>query len=141
MKIAIGSDHAGFEYKEKLKQYLNEKGYELIDVGTYSNDSCDYPDFGHEVGYKVSNKEADFGVVICSTGEGIMMAANKEKGIRCGIPYNDKVAALMRKHNDCNVVSFGANFMSFDTIVRRLEIILRTKPEFGRHERRRNKIN
>lgn len=140
MKIAIGSDHAGFDYKEKLKELLTQKGYEIIDVGTYSNESCDYPDYGHAVGYKVSNKEADFGVVICSTGEGIMMAANKEKGIRCGIPYNDKVAVLMKQHNDCNVVAFGANQMSFNTVVRRLKLILETETEFGRHERRRNKI-
>ena len=140
MKIAIGSDHAGFEYKEAIKKYLTNKGHELIDVGTYSKDSCDYPDFGHAVGYKVSNGEADFGVLICSTGEGIMMAANKEKGIRCGIPYNEKVAALLRKHNDCNVVSFGANYMSLEKVIKRLDIVLNTEPEFGRHERRRNKI-
>lgn len=141
MIIAIGSDHAGYEYKEQVKKYLEDKGYKTIDVGTHSKDSCDYPDYGHAVGYLVSKKEADFGVVICSTGEGIMMAANKEKGIRCGIPYNDKVAVLLRKHNDCNVVAFGANQMRLSTVIRRLEIVLKTRPEFGRHERRRNKID
>lgn len=140
MTIVIGSDHAGYDYKEEIKKYLNSKGYDVLDVGTHSKDSCDYPDFGHEVGYFVRDGKADFGIVVCSTGEGIMMAANKVEGIRCGIPYNNKVAKLLREHNGCNVISFGASQMSLKHILRRIDICLNTPAEGGRHERRRNKI-
>ena len=88
MRIAIGSDHAGFLAKEEVVKFLKQEGYEVEDVGTYSKDSCDYPIFGRKVGELVASKNCEFGVVICSSGEGIMMAANKVKGIRCGIAYN-----------------------------------------------------
>ena len=140
MKIAIGSDHAGFLAKEEVIKFLKELGYEVEDVGTYSKDSCDYPIFGRKVGELVANKECEFGVVICSSGEGVMMAANKVKGIRCGIAYNDQTAELLRQHNDANVISFGANFMDIEDIKRRLRIFLNTDFLGERHLRRVNLI-
>lgn len=141
MKIAIGSDHAGYTAKVEVVNYLKEKGYEVFDMGTDSLDSCDYPIFGKKVANSVANKEADFGIVICSTGEGIMMAANKVKGIRCGIAYTDDAARLMREHNNANVVSFGANLMDIKDIKRRIDIFLSTDFSNGeRHIRRINEI-
>ena len=140
MRIAIGSDHAGFLAKEEVVKFLKQEGYEVEDVGTYSKDSCDYPIFGRKVGELVASKNCEFGVVICSSGEGIMMAANKVKGIRCGIAYNDQTAELLRQHNDANVISFGANFMDIDDIKRRLIIFLNTDFLGERHLRRVNLI-
>jgi len=140
MRIAIGSDHAGFLAKEEVVKFLKQEGYEVEDVGTYSKDSCDYPIFGRKVGELVASKNCEFGVVICSSGEGIMMAANKIKGIRCGIAYNDQTAELLRQHNDANVISFGANFMDIEDIKRRLKIFLNTDFLGERHLRRVNLI-
>ena len=140
MRIAIGSDHAGFLAKEEVVKFLKQEGYEVEDVGTYSKDSCDYPVFGRKVGELVASKNCEFGVVICSSGEGIMMAANKVKGIRCGIAYNDQTAELLRQHNDANVISFGANFMDIEDIKRRLKIFLNTDFLGERHLRRVNLI-
>ena len=140
MRIAIGSDHAGFLAKEEVVKFLKQEGYEVEDVGTYSKDSCDYPIFGRKVGELVASKNCEFGVVICSSGEGIMMAANKVKGIRCGIAYNDQTAELLRQHNDANVISFGANFMDIEDIKRRLIIFLNTDFLGERHLRRVNLI-
>ena len=140
MRIAIGSDHAGFLAKEEVVKFLKQEGYEVEDVGTYSKDSCDYPIFGRKVGELVASKNCEFGVVICSSGEGIMMAANKVKGIRCGIAYNDQTAELLRQHNDANVISFGANFMDIEDIKRRLLIFLNTNFLGERHLRRVNLI-
>ena len=140
MRIAIGSDHAGFLAKEEVVKFLKQEGYEVEDVGTYSKDSCDYPIFGRKVGELVASKNCEFGVVICSSGEGIMIAANKVKGIRCGIAYNDQTAELLRQHNDANVISFGANFMDIEDIKRRLKIFLNTDFLGERHLRRVNLI-
>ena len=136
MKIAIASDHGGFALKEQMKKHLEEKGYEVKDVGTYSLDSCHYPIYGAEVGRLVASKECDFGIVICTSGEGICIAANKIKGIRCGIGYNDEVSKLMRQHNDANVISFGAKFMADEDVIRRVDIFLSTEFEGGRHAER-----
>ena len=140
MRIAIGSDHAGFLAKEEVIKFLKQEGYEVEAVGTFSKDSCDYPIFGRKVGELVASKNCEFGVVICSSGEGIMMAANKVKGIRCGIAYNDQTAELLRQHNDANVISFGANFMDIEDIKRRLKIFLNTNFLGERHLRRVNLI-
>ena len=136
LKIAIGSDHGGVDQKEVVIKHLKEKGYEVIDVGTNSHDSCHYPIFGEAVGRKVASKECDFGIVICTSGEGIAIAANKVKGIRCGIGYNDEVSKLMRQHNNANVISFGAKFMSNEDVIRRIDIFLSTEFEGGRHQTR-----
>lgn len=135
LKISIGSDHGGLEYKEAIKNHLKGK-YEVIDVGTYSSDSCHYPEFGIKAAELVSSKECEFGIVICTSGEGIMMAANKVKGVRCGIGYNDDVARLMRQHNDANMIAFGQKFMALEDVLRRIDIFLSTEFEGGRHATR-----
>ena len=140
MIIAIGCDHGGYQRKEEVKEHLKELGHEVIDCGTYSLDSCDYPLFGRQVAELVSEGKANYGVVVCTSGEGIMMAANKVKGVRCGIGYNDEVASLMRQHNNANVISFGAKFMNKEDVLRRVDIFLTTDFEGGRHERRVNLI-
>lgn len=141
MKIAVGSDHGGLEYKNAISEHLKELGHEVIDVGTYSLDSCHYPLYGAEVARKVASKECQFGVVVCTSGEGISMAANKIKGVRCGIAYNDEVARLMRQHNDANVISFGQKFMALEDVIRRVDIFLNTEFEGGRHLTRVEMIN
>ena len=141
MKIAVGSDHGGLEYKNAIKEHLEKQGYEVIDVGTHTKDSCHYPIFGAEVAKLVASKECQYGVVVCTSGEGISMAANKIKGVRCGIAYNDDVARLMRQHNDANVISFGQAFMELDDVLRRVDIFLNTQFEGGRHQTRVELIN
>ena len=141
MKIAVGSDHGGLEYKNAIAEHLKELGHEVIDVGTYSLDSCHYPLYGAEVSRKVASKECQFGVVVCTSGEGISIAANKIKGVRCGIAYNDEVARLMRQHNDANVISFGQKFMALEDVLRRVDIFLNTEFEGGRHLTRVEMIN
>jgi len=141
MKIAIGSDHGGLEYKNAIKEHLEKLGHEVSDVGTYSKDSCHYPMFGEAVARKVASKECDYGVVVCTSGEGISIAANKVKGVRCGIAYNDDVARLMRQHNNANVISFGQAFMSLEDVIRRVDIFLNTEFEGGRHQTRVDMIS
>ena len=140
MKLSIGSDHAGYKYKEEIKKYLEAKGHQVRDCGTNSLDSCDYPIFGRAAAEAVAKGEVDFGIVVCSSGEGIMMTANKVKGVRCGLAYNDDVARLIRQHNNANMIGFGANFMSLEDVLRRIDIFLATPFEGGRHERRVNEI-
>jgi len=140
MKISIGSDHAGYLAKEEVKKYLQSKGYEVKDVGTNSLDSCDYPIFGRAAAELVAKGEVDYGVLICSSGEGIMMAANKVKGVRAGLAYNDDVARLIRQHNNANMIAFGASFMKVEDIIKRIDIFLATDFEGGRHERRVSEI-
>ena len=140
MKISLGSDHGGLEYKNAIKEHLINKGYEVVDVGTNSKDSCDYPVFGIAAAKLVASGECDFGIVVCTSGEGIMMSANKVKGVRCGMGYNDDVSRLMREHNDANMIAFGQKFMELDDVLRRVDIFLSTEFEGGRHERRVNEI-
>lgn len=140
MKISIGSDHAGFKYKEEIKKYLESKGHEVIDCGTNSLESCDYPIFGRAAAELVAKGEAKYGVLVCSSGEGIMMAANKVKGVRCGLAYNDDVARLIRQHNNANMIAFGASFMELKDVLRRIDLFLSTEFEGGRHERRVSEI-
>lgn len=136
MRISIGCDHGGFAYKEEIVKHLKKEGYEVIDCGTNSLDSCNYAEFGIAAAKKVSNHEADFGVVVCTSGEGISIAANKVKGIRCGIGYNDPVSELLRVHNDANMISFGAKYMELEDVLRRVDIFLNAKFEGGRHQKR-----
>ena len=140
MKIVIASDHAGYTYKQEIKAFLKGKGVQVVDVGTNSIESCDYPIFAHEAAKKVASGDADYGVLVCSSGEGIAIAANKIKGVRAGIAYNDDVARLMRQHNNANMIAFGATFMKLPDVLKRIEIFLKTPFEGGRHERRVNEI-
>ena len=136
MKIAVGSDHGGLDYKNAIKEHLEKQGHEVVDVGTYTLDSCHYPIYGEAVARKVASGECDYGVVVCTSGEGISMAANKVKGVRCGIAYNDEVARLMREHNNANVISFGQKFMALEDVLRRVDIFLNTEFAGGRHATR-----
>lgn len=137
LKIAIGSDHAGLDLKEEIFKFLKAEGcYEVVDVGTNSHDSCNYPKFGAEVAKLVATRQCDYGIVVCSSGEGICMAANKVKGARCGIAYNNDVARLIRQHNDANVISFGAAYTTKEEAIERINIFLNTEFEGGRHQTR-----
>lgn len=136
MKIAIGSDHAGYELKEQLKKYLEDLNHEVIDVGCFGLESVDYPVFGFKVGEAVANKEATYGVVVCGSGIGISIAANKVKGIRCANVFLDDHARLCRLHNNANVIAFGARFLSFEQASNMLKIFLETEFEGNRHNKR-----
>ena len=136
MKLAIGCDHGGFLVKADIINYLKGKGYEVVDCGTYTQDSCDYPVFAAAVARKVASGEVDYGITLCKSGEGVTISANKIKGVRCGLAYNDEVAALMRQHNNCNMIAFGTSFASNEDIFRRIDIFLSSEFEGGRHQRR-----
>ena len=141
MKIAIGSDHGGYELKEGLKRYLASKGYDVIDVGTYSTESCNYPEFGAKCAKLVADGVCKYGIVVCTTGEGIIMASNKVKGVRAGLAYNVEVAKLMREHNDANVIGFGAKFTTLEEACERTDAFLATEFAGGRHAIRVEMIN
>ena len=141
MRLAIGADHAGFEVKEKVKSFLAKEGHEVIDVGTNSAESVDYPDFAEKVASSVKNKKADFGVLFCGTGIGMSMAANKIRGVRAAVCHNEHAAEMSRKHNDANVFCAGARVLSYDVIEKLLKLWLATPFEGGRHERRVSKIS
>lgn len=140
MKIAIGSDHAGYLLKEEIKQYLLEQKHEVEDVGTNSTCSVDYPDFGHGVGNLVSRGECERGIVICGSGIGISIAANKVKGIRCALCSEPLSAELCRQHNDANVLAMGARLIGPDMAKRLVDVFLTTEFLGDRHSRRRDKI-
>ena len=140
IKIAIGSDHAGFDAKSERIEFLQEKDYEVWDCGTFSKDSCDYPEFGKKVAVAVAKGEAEYGVLVCSTGIGISISANKVKGIRCALCVNEFTAEMCRRHNNANVIAFGANVVSVVEMKAMLEKFLTTQFEGGRHERRVNKL-
>jgi ribose 5-phosphate isomerase B len=141
MKIAIGSDHAGFQYKEGLKKWLELNGYESKDFGTDSNMSSDYADFAHPVSVAVENKEVVLGVLICGSANGVAITANKHAGIRAAICWSEELASLARQHNDANIVCLPARFISFDLAEKILEKFLRTSFEGGRHAQRVSKIS
>ncbi len=137
MKIAIGSDRRGYEYKERIKEMLQLEGYDIEDVGPQSDKlPVDYPIYGEKVGTEVASGRCDKGIVICATGIGIMIACNKVKGIRCGMGYSNDVAALMREHNDANVIAFGQGYMCWEDVVERIHIFLNTKYLGGYHDAR-----
>jgi ribose 5-phosphate isomerase B len=141
MKISIGNDHAGPDYKKAIVDYLEAKGHEVINHGTDTSDSVDYPDFGHPVAVDVATQKADFGIVICGSGNGIAMTANKHQGIRCALCWTKEISALARQHNNANVVSIPARFTSVPQAVEIVATFLNTDFEGGRHANRVNKIN
>ena len=134
--IAIGSDHAGFDLKEKVIRHMDKLGIEWKDYGTYSMDSCDYPVFGEAVARAVAGGEAEKGIVICGTGAGIAMTANKVKGIRAAVCSDCYSAELTRRHNDANVLALGARVTGDELAMRLVDIFLTTPYEGGRHARR-----
>lgn len=140
MKISIGNDHAGPDYKKAIVQYLEEKMHTVINHGTDTFDSVDYPDFGHEVAYDVQMKNADLGIVICGSGNGIAMTANKHQGVRAALCWTKEIAELARQHNDANVISIPARYTSIQQAVDMVDTFLNTKFEGGRHANRVNKI-
>ena len=140
MKIAIGNDHAGVETKNALVAYLKGKGIEVENFGTDSNDSVDYPDFGHAVGTAVASGEAALGIVICGSGNGIAMTVNKHAGVRCAVCWTKEIAALARAHNDANVISIPARFTAVPQAVEMVATFLDTPFEGGRHQPRVEKI-
>ncbi|MFA5403527.1 MAG: ribose 5-phosphate isomerase B [Ignavibacteria bacterium] len=142
MIISIGSDHRGFELKQRIKEYLKGKNLKVLDFGTNSNASVDYPDFAKKVGESIAKSESKFGIVICGSGIGVSIAANKVKGVRAVNATNSDMAEMSRKHNNANVICFGADFIDFDTAVKYFEIFVNTDFEGGeRHNRRIEKIN
>ncbi len=140
MKIAIGADHAGFELKEKVKKQLEESGMQVKDFGAYSEESVDYPDFGHPVATDVETGMADLGIVICGSGNGINMTVNKHKAIRSALCWTVELAELARQHNNANVLALAARFVDEEVNMKIVDAFIKTEFEGGRHERRVNKI-
>lgn len=139
--LAIGSDHAGFEYKEILKKWLEKSGYQFKDFGTHSAESADYPDFAHPVADAVEKKEFTFGLLLCGSANGVAITANKHQGIRAAICWLEELAALARQHNNANVVCIPARYVSIELAEKILDKFLHTDFEGGRHEKRVNKIS
>lgn len=140
MKIAIGGDHAGFDYKTEIVKHLQSKGIEVKDVGPFSCDSVDYPDFAHPLANAVATKECEFGILICGSGNGVAMAANKHQEIRAALCWNKDVVELSRQHNDANVLCLPARFISLEDAKLFAETFLTTAFEGGRHSKRVDKI-
>ncbi len=140
MKIAIGNDHAGPDYKKAILDMLISKGFEVVNYGTDTFDSVDYPDYGHKVAQDIEDKKADFGIVICGSGNGIAITANKHQGVRCALCWTKEIAALARQHNDANVISIPARFTAIPQAVEMVETFLTTVFEGGRHANRVAKI-
>lgn len=140
MKVVIACDHGGFELKEIVKVHLIENGYSVMDVGTYSTDSVDYPDYGKKAGEMVSSKEVDRGIVICGTGIGISLAANKVSGIRCALCTNEYMAIMSRKHNNANMLALGNRVIGSGLAISIVDAWMSTEFEGGRHEVRVNKL-
>lgn len=138
-KIIIGSDHAGFELKERLITYLQDHDYETVDVGTYSKESTDYPDYAHEVAKQVVENKV-VGILICGSANGVCMTANKHKGIRAAVCWTTEIASLARKHNDANICCLPARFISEELALQITQTFLDQDFEGGRHARRVNKI-
>ena len=140
MKIALGTDHAGYEYKERIKQYLREKGHEVTDFGTDSGEACDYPDFIYPAALAVGKGQCDRAIVMGGSGNGETIVANKVRGVRCAVCWSREGARLSRAHNNANAISIGARMVSLDLALEMVEIWLATPFDGGRHARRVQKI-
>ena len=140
MIIPIGADHAGFELKEKVIQHLKQKGYEIKDFGCHSEESIDYPDYGHPVAEMIEENDGMLGVLICGSGNGINMTANKHQGIRSALCWRNDIAKLAREHNNANIIAIPARFVSESEALEMIDTFFSTKFEGGRHERRVDKI-
>lgn len=141
MKIAIGSDHAGFSLKQVLKEHLVQMGHEVLDEGAVSDSSCDYPDYAKKVALLVSEKTAEFGVLVCGTGIGMCIAANRARNVRAAVVRDDYDAKMSRLHNDANVACFGGRITAAVSAVRLIDVFLTTKFEGGRHTGRVEKLD
>lgn len=136
MRLAIGNDHAAYDMKLEIKEYLEGKGHEVTDFGTHSTESCNYPEYGEAVGRAVANGEADGGVLICGTGIGISISANKVKGVRAAVCSEPVSAALTKKHNNANVIAFGARIVGIEMAKAIVDAWLEAEYEGGRHQKR-----
>ncbi|QZK89032.1 ribose 5-phosphate isomerase B [Flavobacterium sp. CHNK8] len=140
MKISIGNDHAGPDYKKAIVEMLIAKGHQITNYGTDSVDSVDYPDFGHPVANDVTEGKADLGIVICGSGNGIAMTVNKHAQVRAALCWTKEIAVLARQHNDANIISIPARFTSIPQVLEMVEAFITTDFEGGRHQNRVNKI-
>lgn len=140
MTISIGNDHAGPEYKKGIVSFLKKAGYTIINHGTETSESVDYADFIHPVAKDVSEGKASFGIIICGSGNGAAMTANKHQKIRAALCWNDEIVHLAREHNDANILSLPARFISLPQAIKMVETFLNTSFEGGRHQKRINKI-
>ena len=139
MKITIGSDHAGVDYKQKISKYLRNQNHNVKDVGAFGKESVDYPDYAHLVSKDVSEQKS-LGILICGSGNGVSMAANKHKKIRAALCWNKEISKLARQHNDANIISLPARFLSINECIELVEIFINEPFEGGRHEKRVKKI-
>ena len=140
MKIAIAADHGGLSLKNKIKDYLQQNGYEICDFGTNSTDSCDYPDFALPAAEAVATHKCDKGIIVCTTGIGVSMVANKVPGVRCALCHDLCGAELTRRHNDANVLAMGGHVVGDELALQMADVFLKTEFEGGRHQRRVDKI-
>ncbi len=140
MKIALGADHAGFQLKEHLRQHLLQQGHDVVDVGTSSEESTDYPDYAAQVAHRVAQGETECGLLVCSTGVGMSIAANKVDGIRAALAVNEDEVRLTRAHNNANILAIGARFTSPEEADKYADVFLSTTFEGGRHQRRLDKV-
>ena len=141
MKIAFASDHGGFALKEAIKAHLTDRGYEVLDLGTHSEESVDYPKYGQACGEAVISGQADRGIVCCGTGIGISIAANKVKGIRAAVVTNEFMAEMTKRHNDANIIALGGRVLETEYALKLVDIWLDTEFEGGRHQRRVDMLN
>lgn len=141
MKIALASDHGGYQMKNLIAQNLKNQGFEIHDLGTNSEESVDYPDFAQRVVQEILSQKAELGILVCGTGIGISIAANRHKGIRAALLYDDYVAQVAREHNNANILCFGGRTMKIEDVMRRIDIFLKAKYEGGRHDRRLCKLD
>lgn len=140
MKVSIGNDHAGTDYKFDIIKHLKTKGYIINNHGTNAGDSVDYPDFVHPVAHDITNKTSDFGIIICGSGNGANMTANKHQNVRSALCWNKEIAALARQHNNANILSIPSRFTSLPQALEMVDTFLNTDFEGGRHEKRIKKI-
>ena len=140
MKVSLASDHGGFKYKEKIKEYLVHKGIEVIDYGTFSEESCDYPDYIRKAAVAVAEGIVDKAIGVCSSGVGVSIVANKVRGVRAALCHNLEIAKLSRQHNNANFLALGQKFVKEDELLPMVEAWLNTEFEGGRHQRRVEKI-
>ena len=140
IKIGIGGDHAGYEYKEALREMLNSNGYDVKDFGTYSEDSVDYPDYVHPLSTEIDDSSIDIGILICGSANGVAMTANKHHSVKAAICWQNDIVVLARRHNDANVICIPAHFVSVESAKEMVQLFLNTEFEGGRHQRRVEKI-
>lgn len=141
MKISLASDHGGLTLKNALRDYLTDSGYEVVDFGTYTTDSCDYPDFARLAANAVASGECERGIVVCTTGIGVSMVANKVKGVRCALCTNADMAEMTRRHNDANMIAMGQKYVDLSLAKQMADKFLTTPFEGGRHQTRVDKID